>query len=548
MPAHAASSSRRDADAPTPHYIGLFLSANAKRRVWELARELVGMSCAPDDCKAAGDHVTLIYKPSSADMDALPLEELSGRAMRVTCETACVRERLLVFGVALDGVASGVPEARGAFPHVSVFVGKDAEWRTTGEALAEDIVHGRALELRAALGGDAPELECYLGVKMTDGSVMYGEWYDGRNDDANDENSTSSSSSSDGGGSSSLGKDEDDLNKVRREYLQLCDMFQLTHPMRVRDIFFAKEYDMEAAVQELMKEMAPDTDGPNANMFDEYYEDEYYDDDFDFEYYGDGDSRSATDDSASVSTGLSKKKKKKDKPRKTKQLLFHVGASVASASSAALTNRQLVDEAATGAMERWKAMQGPNARTLRIPKVPVGRTKELDDLSKSLAELRVEAARGDSRSQKLLREKAAKRAALASIDRERYLEKHMPSLLQHDDDSNHNRVFDLHGFDRLGALRKVETEMIRCAPFVTSEWSVKFITGRGNHSSGGRVIHKTIMRWLDEQGVSYEEGMGHIIVRATTMTTQIDGRHGAFDVVDTRVDADGFHQVRRARR
>jgi len=544
MPAPIASSSRPDADAPTPHYIGLFLSANAKRRVWELARELVGMSCAPDDCKAAGDHVTLIYKPSSADMDALPLEELSGRAMRVTCETACVRERLLVFGVALDDVASGVPEARGAFPHVSVFVGNDAEWWTTGEALAEDIVHGRALELRAALGGAAPELEleCYLGVKMTDGSVMYGEWYDGRNDDENDEKTTSSS---DGGGSSSLGKDEDDLNKVRREYLQLCDMFQLTHPMRVRDVFFAKEYDVEAAVQELMKEMAPDTDGPNANMFDEYYEDEYYDD-FDFEYY-DGDSRSATDDSASVSTGLSKKKKKKkDKARKTKQLLFHVGASVASTSSAALTNRQLVDEAAIGAMERWKALQGPNARTLRIPKVPLGRTKELDDLSKSLAELRVEAARGDSRSQRLLREKAAKRAALASIDRERYLEKHMPSFLQHDDDSNHNRVFDLHGFDRLGALRKVETEMIRCAPFVTSEWSVKFITGRGNHSSGGRVIHKTVMRCLDEQGISYEEGMGHVIVRATP--TQIDSRNGDFDVVDTRVDADGFHQVRRGRR
>ena len=540
MPVVLASSSRPDAEAPTPHYIGLFLSTKAKRRVWELARELVGMSCAPDDCKAAGDHVTLIYKPSSADMDALPLEELSGRAMRVTCETACVRERLLVFGVALDGVASGVPEARGAFPHVSVFVGKDAEWRTTGDALAEDIVHGRALELRAALG-DAPQLECYLGVKMTDGSVMYGEWYDGRNDDENDEKT----SSSDGGVSSSLGKDEDELNKIRREYLQLCDMFQLTHPMHVRDVFFAMDYDMEAAVQELMKEMTLDTDGPNANMFDEYNEDEYYDDDFDFEYYGDGDSRSATDDSTSVSTSLSRKKKK-DKPRKTKQLLFHVGASVTAASSAALTNRQLVDEATNGAMERWKAVQGPNARTLRIPKVPVGRSKELEDLSKSLSELRVEAARGDSRSQRLLREKAAKRAALASIDRERYLEKHMPSLLQHDDDSNHNRVFDLHGFDRLGALRKVETEMIRCAPFVTNEWSVKFITGRGNHSSGGRVIHKTVMRWLDEQGISYEEGMGHVIVRATT--TQIDGRHDDFDVVDTKVDANGFHQVRRGRR
>jgi hypothetical protein len=54
------------------------------------------------------------------------------------------------------------------------------------------------------------------------------------------------------------------------------------------------------------------------------------------------------------------------------------------------------------------------------------------------------------------------------------------------------------------------------------------------------------MRWLDEQGISYEEGMGHVIVRATT--TQIDGRHDDFDVVDTKVDANGFHQVRRGRR
>ena len=49
-----------DGDA---HYAGLFLDADARRKVWALAHRLLGMSCAPPGAKSSADHVKSGVRP-----------------------------------------------------------------------------------------------------------------------------------------------------------------------------------------------------------------------------------------------------------------------------------------------------------------------------------------------------------------------------------------------------------------------------------------------------------------------------------------------------
>ena len=71
----------------------------------------------------------------------------------------------------------------------------------------------------------------------------------------------------------------------------------------------------------------------------------------------------------------------------------------------------------------------------------------------------------------------------------------------------------------MSAIAYLERELISCAPMVTSDWTMKLITGRGKHSMGGRVIHGEIMRRLRRYGIAFEEYTAHIIIRASASIT-----------------------------
>jgi hypothetical protein len=122
---------------------------------------------------------------------------------------------------------------------------------------------------------------------------------------------------------------------------------------------------------------------------------------------------------------------------------------------------------------------------------------------------------------KLVADREAKRAALMNFARDKYYEKAAPHLLAHDDSSAHNRVLDFHGYSRQEALKKLQSEFVAFSHLITHDWSVKLITGRGNHSTqkGFCVIHRDVMNWLNEHSLAFEEGLGHIIVRANASIT-----------------------------
>ena len=153
-----------DGDA---HYAGLFLDADARRKVWALAHRLLGMSCAPPGAKSSADHVTLAHAP---DRDATTrVLELArrrrSRAVTVTMTHACVRPRAMVMAVSIEMDRELTGLETPATPHVSVFAPETMEWRTLGDVVAEDLARDEGLDLRALGASDeALRLECRLGA------------------------------------------------------------------------------------------------------------------------------------------------------------------------------------------------------------------------------------------------------------------------------------------------------------------------------------------------------------------------------------------------
>ena len=102
-----------DGDA---HYAGLFLDADARRKVWALAHRLLGMSCAPPGAKSSADHVTLAHAPDR-DTTTRVLElarRRRSRAVTVTMTHACVRPRACMCDVVRHAPPRRPPQRRRA--------------------------------------------------------------------------------------------------------------------------------------------------------------------------------------------------------------------------------------------------------------------------------------------------------------------------------------------------------------------------------------------------------------------------------------------------
>ena len=139
---------------------------------------------------------------------------------------------------------------------------------------------------------------------------------------------------------------------------------------------------------------------------------------------------------------------------------------------------------------------------------------KLEQISEDLTRLRVQRDSGENaRAASKIREKAALRSALENMGTEKKM-KDMPAWYREAHDLDFNKVLDFHGCDRVQAIHLLEDALVKISPMVTSDWKLRLITGRGNHSRGGRVIHGDVMRWLTHFGIAFVEGEGDIIVCA----------------------------------
>ena len=587
-----------DGDA---HYAGLFLDADARRKVWALAHRLLGMSCAPPGAKSSADHVTLAHAP---DRDATTrVLELArrrrSRAVTVTMTHACVRPRAMVMAVSIEMDRELTGLETPATPHVSVFAPETMEWRTLGDVVAEDLARDEGLDLRALGASDeALRLECRLGVKMRDGSVDFG--FGGETSDSGRHSGSSSAIpglASPTKNKHSLGrtseaapratstrpeymtkkqiaaakakakareearpltaeemaeravaeakkqalKEEKRRNNIRREYLSLCEMFEEHHPEFVKTTFIRFGYDMEATAQDLLASIAPDIE----NMYDndEYYS-EYDTEDDEYGSESEYDSEPESEDNSSkkegISKGLSKKirraqakaQRRKARDEETTRRLQAAGLGTDRREVTITSGTTWVSKPPPSSTPNWEVsgaraeiinaakhlafLQGPKAKTQRLSvNLSDRNAARLEELSEEMSRLRVQRDRGDTRAAALLGEKAKLKQALESIDTEVVA----PSTADNDN-RGFNRVIDFHGYDRLDAIRRLERELLKIAPMVSSDWSIKLITGRGNHSRGGRVIHGDIMRWLTQNGIAFDEGLGHVVVRTMASINQ----------------------------
>ena len=283
-----------DGESCEAHYYGLFLDEKSERAIWDLVRELVGLGREPPGCKPSGDHVTIRYKPPREMVERCRRRGLSGRKVRVRATHACVREKVFALAVSWEE-APREAAAAAAVPHVSVFAPTETEWRTLGDGVAEDLVNGNALDLSFVGGGLT--LEGRLGVMMTDGSVDYGDEDSSRRDGGGDgerrtreiagaegtigdsvgtttrpeEMSTSkqkvgkarerrgeSPPDADGDAEAAKRREEKKRDQIRRDYLELCEMFEVHHPVHVKTMFMKHGFDMEATAQDLLTQMTPE--------------------------------------------------------------------------------------------------------------------------------------------------------------------------------------------------------------------------------------------------------------------------------------------------
>jgi len=601
-PARSIARSTRMADGESreAHYYGLFLDEKSERAIWDLVRELVGLGREPPGCKRSGDHVTIRYKPPREMVEGCRRRGLSGSKVSVRATHACVREKVFALAVSWEEVAreAPTPEARAA--HVSVFAPTETEWRTLGDVVAEDLLNGNALDLSFVGGGLT--LEGRLGVMMTDGSVDYGDEDSSRRDGGGDgerrtreiagaegtigdsvgregvtpratttrpeEMSTSkqkvgkarerrgeSPPDADGDAEAAKRREEKKRDQIRRDYLELCEIFEVHHPVHVKTMFMKHGFDMEATAQDLLTQMTPEPedemdelvefDDADGNFtFEDYDYDDYYDEDEGEEYEESGSGSGArSPDSTSVSSPpkLSKKLRKaikRSKRRVRSEIIDgskkEIIASIVGSSTTTAKNWGVHSEERTSKFHRskfssatireaagkWSKFQGSDSRTIRLTKSSRSGSNDsivaakLEQISEDLTRLRVQRDSGENaRAASKIREKTALRSALENMGTEKKI-KDMPAWYKEAHDLDFNKVLDFHGCDRVQAIHLLEDALVKISPMVTSDWKLRLITGRGNHSRGGRVIHGDVMRWLTHFGIAFVEGEGDIIVCA----------------------------------
>jgi hypothetical protein len=487
-----------------------------------------------------------------------------------------------------------------ATPHVSVFAPETTAWRALGDVVAEDLARDEGLDLRAlGVSDEEVRLECRLGVKMRDGRVDFGFG------EASDSGRRTGSSSIPGLASPtknehSLGrtseaapratstrpeymtkkqiaaakakakareearpataeemaeravaeakkqalKEEKRRNKIRREYLSLCEMFEEHHPEFVKTTFIKFGFDMEATAQDLLAGIAPDIEDMYDN--DDYYSE--YDTEDESEYESEYESEHGSEDGSEdgfskkegITRGLSKKirraqakaQRRKARDEENMRRLQAAGLGTDRREVTITSGMTWVAQPPPSSTPNWEVtgaraeiinaakhlacLQGPKAKTQRLcVKLSDRHTARLEELSEEMSRLRVQRDKGDKRAAALLDEKAKLKQALESIDSEVVV----PSKADNDN-RGFKRVIDFHGCDRLEAIQRLERELLKIAPMVSSDWSIKLITGRGNHSRGGRVIHGDVMRWLTRNGIAFDEGLGHVIVHTMASITQ----------------------------
>ena len=561
---------------PPAHFFGLFLTDEAQREVWRAVKDLVGTSCEPPGTKRAGDHVTLLYEPEGDDLETCMALTRNARGMddmRVRATHACAREKSLVLCVSMDLLPSLVPYPTSAYPHVSVFCPTEDAWSDLGRLAAEDYANGNALDL-AAIGEDL-DLEVRLGVKFRNGAIYFGEddWDGGESKEESSgkrpvglespceaelsvgREMASSRATSMGseyavrtaetppmreqpGPSSSRRElnEEEKKNKILREYLQLCEMFEVHHPELVKTTFVKHGFDMEKTAQDLLTQMTLDTEGfcDEVDYYDDYEEEDYYEEDYENEFVTD-DKKHAMQERKAVDISLNqcmlddwkarneargreearrKEARNNEQADAVKRALFAGGAALHSNLRPNYNNGTEVGLAA----RRWRTLQGPGAETVRArkyakdSKVASWQHSRLRDLSEELARLTLRRDRGDREAAEKIQQKIILREAIKDLGRAS--DEPEPEV-----DTRYNRVLDFHGHDRMSAIAYLERELISCAPMVTSDWTMKLITGRGKHSMGGRVIHGEIMRRLRRYGIAFEEYTAHIIIRASASIT-----------------------------
>ena len=383
---------------------------------------------------------------------------LSGRRVKVRATHACVREKVFALAVSWEEAPREAQTPEAAAPHMSVFAPTETECRTLGDVVAEDLVNGNALDLSFVGGGLT--LEGRLGVMMTDGSVDYGDEDSSRRDGGGDgERRTREIAGAEGTIGDSVGRavvtpratttrpeymstskqkvgkakerrgesppdaegdaeaakrrEEKKRDQIRRDYLELCEMFEVHHPVHVKTMLMKHGFDMEATAQDLLTQMTPEPedeldelvefDDAEGNFTFEDYDydyDDYYDEDEDEEYEESGSGSGArSPDSTSVS------------------------------SPPQLSKKATIREAAA----KWSKFQGSGSRTIRFTKSSRSGSNDsiveakLEQISEDLTRLRVQRDSGENaRAASKIREKAALRSALENMCTEKKM-KDMPA-------------------------------------------------------------------------------------------------------------------------
>lgn len=86
-------------------------------------------------------------------------------------------------------------------------------------------------------------------------------------------------------------------------------------------------------------------------------------------------------------------------------------------------------------------------------------------------------------------------------------------ILKHRNEGKGDLYMDLHGLHCNEAMAFVQERVEKLQPKSGSGREFELIPGAGNHSAGAAVIKPTIMKWLKEQGLAYDEkNAGTLIV------------------------------------
>ena len=360
---------------------------------------------------------------------------------------------------------------------MSVFAPTETEWRTLGDVVAEDLVNGNALDLSFVGGGLT--LEGRLGVMMTDGAWITATRIlrctrrrrrrrakdardrgrgGGRSGTASggevvtpratttrpEEMSTSKQkvgkaserrrrepADADGDAEAAKRREEKKRDQIRRDYLELCEIFEVHHPVHVKTMFMKHGFDMEATAQDLLTQMTPEPedemdelvefDDADGNFtFEDYDYDDYYDEDEGEEYEesgsGSGKGRQILDERlvpAKVEQKL-RKAIKRSKRRVRSEIIDgskkEIIASIVGSSTTTAKNWGVHSEERTSkfhrskfssatireAASKWSKFQGSDSRTIRLTKSSRSGSNDsivaakLEQISEDLTRLRVQ--------------------------------------------------------------------------------------------------------------------------------------------------------------